>query len=136
MPRLDLDMEKGTVLEWLKKKGDKVKRGEPVVMIMSEKVTYEVESPASGVIYEVLLPPDIEVPIGQVIGVIMENGDEPTLLESTVRKAKESLVELAGVKKPEIKTEVKIVQKEEVAKEKTKKKKYHLSQKYLPSNTA
>jgi len=123
MPRLDLDMEKGTVLEWLKKKGDKVKRGEPVVMIMSEKVTYEVESPASGVIYEVLLPPDIEVPIGQVIGVIMENGDEPTLLESTVRKAKESLVELAGVKKPEIKTEVKIVQKEEVAKEKTKRKK-------------
>jgi pyruvate dehydrogenase E2 component (dihydrolipoamide acetyltransferase) len=123
MPRLDLDMEKGTVLEWLKKKGDKVKRGEPVVMIMSEKVTYEVESPASGVIYEVLLPPDIEVPIGQVIGVIMENGDEPTLLERTVRKAKESLVELAGVKKPEIKMEVKIGQREEVAKEKPERKK-------------
>jgi len=123
MPRLDLDMEKGTVLEWLKKKGDKVKRGEPVVMIMSEKVTYEVESPASGVIYEVLLPPDIEVPIGQVIGVIMENGDEPTLLESTVRKAKESLVELSGVKKPEIKMEVKIGQREEVAKEKPERKK-------------
>ncbi len=118
MPRLDLDMEKGTVLEWLKKKGDKVKRGEPVVMIMSEKVTYEVESPASGVIYEILLTPDIEVPIGQVIGVIMENGDEPTLLERTVREAKESLVELAGVKKPEIKMEVKIGQREEVAKEK------------------
>ncbi len=123
MPRLDLDMEKGTVLEWLKKKGDKVTRGEPVVMIMSEKVTYEVESPASGVIYEVLLQPDIEVPIGQVIGVIMEDGDEPKLLERTVRKAKESLVELSGVKKPEIKMEVKIGQREEVAKEKPERKK-------------
>ncbi len=123
MPRLDLDMEKGTVLEWLKKKGDKVTRGEPVVMIMSEKVTYEVESPASGVIYEVLLQPDIEVPIGQVIGVIMEDGDEPKLLERTVRKARESLVELSGVKKPEIKMEVKIGQREEVAKEKPERKK-------------
>lgn len=118
MPRLDLDMEKGTVLEWMKKKGDKVKQGEPVVKIMSEKVTYEVESPTSGVLYEVLVPPDIEVPIGQVIGVIMETGDEPTVIKRAVKEAKESLAELAAVKEPEIKREVKVGKREEVARKK------------------
>ncbi|MFQ6081255.1 MAG: dihydrolipoamide acetyltransferase family protein [Candidatus Bathyarchaeia archaeon] len=118
MPRLDLDMERGTVLEWLKKKGDEVKQGEPIVEIMSEKVTYEVESPASGVLYEVLVPPDTEVPIGQVIGVIMEPGDEPTVIERAVREARESLAELAAVEEPEIKREVRVAKREEVAERK------------------
>lgn len=118
MPRLDLDMEKGTVLEWVKKKGDQVKRGEPVVKIMSEKVTYEAESPASGVLYEVLVPPEIEVPIGQVIGVIMETGDEPSVIERAVREAKESLAELAAVRELEIKREVKVEKREKVARKK------------------
>jgi len=76
MPRLDLDMEKGTVLEWMKRKGEEVKKGEPIVKIMSEKVTYEVDSPATGVLYEVLVQPDTEVPIGQVIGIIKEADDK------------------------------------------------------------
>jgi pyruvate dehydrogenase E2 component (dihydrolipoamide acetyltransferase) len=118
MPRLDLDMERGTVLEWVKKKGDKVKQGEPVVKIMSEKVTYEVESPASGVLYEVIAPPDTEVPIGQVIGVIVETGDEPSVVERAVREAKESLAALAAARELEIKREVEVEKREEVARKK------------------
>ena len=41
MPRLDIDMEKGSVVEWRKREGEPVRAGEVVAVIMSEKVTYE-----------------------------------------------------------------------------------------------
>jgi len=45
MPRLSLTMKTGTVIQWFKKEGEPVKKGESVVEVLSDKVTYEVEAP-------------------------------------------------------------------------------------------
>ena len=53
MPQLGLTMETGTILQWLKAVGDTVEKGQPVVLIQTDKVEYEVESPAAGTLLKV-----------------------------------------------------------------------------------
>ncbi len=86
MPRMDVDMDSGVVVEWLKSEGEDVREGEPIVKIMSEKVTYEVPSPASGRLYKRLVEEGREVPVATVIGRIMEKG----LSEEELRRVLEA----------------------------------------------
>ena len=53
MPALELAQETGKVMRWLKSPGDTVRKGEPIVEIETDKVTVEIEAPASGVLREV-----------------------------------------------------------------------------------
>lgn len=91
MPRLDIDMEAGTVVRWIKNEGESVRVDEPVVEVMSEKVSFEVASPASGEIYRIVVPPNQEVPIGRVLAVVRETGDSEAELDLEVEKAEKSL---------------------------------------------
>lgn len=100
MPRMDIDMDRGSVVEWMKSEGEAVEEGESLVKIMSEKVTYEVPSPAPGVLHRVLVSAGEEVPIGQVIGLIREEGDTEEALEAAVEEA------LRQFTKPEARVEV------------------------------
>ncbi|MGQ4871747.1 MAG: biotin/lipoyl-containing protein [Candidatus Thorarchaeota archaeon] len=50
MQRMSVAMEYGVILKWLKKEGDPVKAGEPVVEIFGEKNEFELEAPADGVL--------------------------------------------------------------------------------------
>ena len=50
MPKLGMDMSEGSIVKWLKQRGDSVKRGEPLAEIETDKSTVEVESPVSGVL--------------------------------------------------------------------------------------
>ena len=100
MPRLDIDMEKGSVVEWRKREGERVQAGEVVAVIMSEKVTYEVESPASGVLAKVLVEPEVEVPIGTPIAVLVEEGDRPEDVEAAVREAQRALEQALASRAP------------------------------------
>ena len=52
MPALELAQVSGKVLRWLKAPGDAVTKGEPIVEIETDKVTVEIEAPASGVLRE------------------------------------------------------------------------------------
>ena len=70
MPRLSLTMKTGTVIQWFKKEGEPVKKGESVVEVLSEKVTYEVEAPESGVLRKVLVDEGIETPVNTALGLI------------------------------------------------------------------
>jgi len=70
MPRLSLTMKEGTVVQWFKKEGDMVKKGEPLVEVLSEKVTYEVEAPATGVLRKILAEEGMDVPVGETLGII------------------------------------------------------------------
>ncbi|HDJ26539.1 MAG TPA: 2-oxo acid dehydrogenase subunit E2, partial [Candidatus Bathyarchaeota archaeon] len=97
MPRLDIDMEKGSVVEWRKREGERVEAGEVIAVVMSEKVTYEVESPASGVLAKVLVEPEVEVPIGTPIAVVAEEGDTREEVEEAVREAEEELKKALGL---------------------------------------
>ncbi|MFQ6073866.1 MAG: dihydrolipoamide acetyltransferase family protein [Candidatus Bathyarchaeia archaeon] len=76
MPRLSLTMKEGTVVNWFKKEGETVKKGEPLVEVLSEKVTYDVEAPASGVLRKILAVEGDDVPVAGTLGVIAEP-DEP-----------------------------------------------------------
>ena len=76
MPRLSLTMKEGTVVNWFKKEGDPVKKGDPLVEVLSEKVTYDVEAPASGILRRILALEGDEVPVAETLGIIAEK-DEP-----------------------------------------------------------
>ena len=57
-------MEKGKVIEWLKQEGQTVSKGEPLLVVETDKVVTE-EAPADGVVLRILVKPDEERPIGQ-----------------------------------------------------------------------
>ena len=74
LPRLDPDMEYGVVMKWIKKKGERVAKGEPIFTIETEKVTVDIESPVSGVIVDILVSAGTKVPVGAVVAIV--EGDE------------------------------------------------------------
>jgi pyruvate dehydrogenase E2 component (dihydrolipoamide acetyltransferase) len=76
MPRLSLTMKEGTVIQWFKREGDPVKKGEPLVEVLSEKVTYDVEAPATGILRKILAEEGVDVPVAGTLGIITEP-DEP-----------------------------------------------------------
>jgi pyruvate dehydrogenase E2 component (dihydrolipoamide acetyltransferase) len=67
MPNLGYDMEAGKVVAWLKKVGDTVARGEPIVEIETDKTTILVEALASGTLVEIVADAGAEVPVGEVV---------------------------------------------------------------------
>jgi len=76
MPRLSLTMSEGTVVQWFKKEGEKVEKGEPVVEVLSDKVTYEVEAPASGIIRKIMAEEGVDVPVAETLAVITAPDEE------------------------------------------------------------
>lgn len=76
MPKLGMGMEEGTVVEWLKKKGDKVEKGESIAVISSDKIEKDIEAPDSGVLLEVAAAEDETVAVGEAIGYIGESGEK------------------------------------------------------------
>ena len=70
MPALELAQESGKVLHWLKLPGDTVTKGEPLVEIETDKVTTEIEAPASGALGDVTARDGDVVPVGQTIALI------------------------------------------------------------------
>jgi pyruvate/2-oxoglutarate dehydrogenase complex dihydrolipoamide acyltransferase (E2) component len=55
---------KAIVVRWLKREGDKVQRGEPLVELETEKVSFELESPAAGTLSKLFAQEAAEVPVG------------------------------------------------------------------------
>jgi len=78
MPALELAQETGKVLKWRKNPGDRVSKGEPIVEIETDKVTVEIEAPASGVLREVTAQPGDVVPVGKTIALIFAAGETGT----------------------------------------------------------
>lgn len=75
MPKMGDGMEEGTLVEWLKKDGDKVKSGEVIGAIQTDKATLELESPGSGVLTGILLKAGETVPVGRPIAIILRDGE-------------------------------------------------------------
>src|SRR3982074_2930785 len=70
MPRLSDSMETGKIGRWIKKEGEEVKKGEPLVEIESDKANIEVEAYASGKLSKIVVPEGESAPIGAVIAQI------------------------------------------------------------------
>ena len=75
MPKMGDGMEEGTLLEWLKKEGDKVKSGEVIGTIQTDKATLELEAPGSGILSGILLVAGGTVPVGKAIAAILKEGE-------------------------------------------------------------
>ena len=71
MPALELAQETGKILRWIKSPGDSVVKGEPLLEIETDKVTVEIEAPASGVLRDVTASVGDVVPVGKTIAVIV-----------------------------------------------------------------
>ena len=67
MPKLGLTMETGKITEWKKNEGDQVKKGEILLVVETEKITYEVEAPGDGILH-IVVPVEGEVPVAALIG--------------------------------------------------------------------
>jgi pyruvate/2-oxoglutarate dehydrogenase complex dihydrolipoamide acyltransferase (E2) component len=72
LEQLAAEMEYGTVLRWLKREGDSVAKGEPVVEVEAEKANHELQSPVSGRIESILAEEGDEIKVGAVLAVIAE----------------------------------------------------------------
>lgn len=70
MPNMDLIITEATVVGWLKKLGDKVTKGEALLEVETDKAVTQVESPADGVLAEILADAGAVVPLGQQLGTI------------------------------------------------------------------
>jgi 2-oxoglutarate dehydrogenase E2 component (dihydrolipoamide succinyltransferase) len=75
MPQLGSEMTKGTVVEWLKKEGDRVEKDEVLFVVDTEKAVLEVESEVAGVLKRILASDDSqEIPVGQAVAIIETGG--------------------------------------------------------------
>jgi len=76
MPALSSTMTEGKIVEWLKNPGDKVGRGESVLVVESDKADMDVESFNEGYLAAVLMPAGSTAPVGETIGLIVETEAE------------------------------------------------------------
>src|SRR5687768_10629601 len=77
MPALSPTMEKGNLAKWIKKEGDKVKAGDVIAEIETDKATMEVEAVDEGTIGKIVVAEGTQdVPVNQVIAVLLEEGED------------------------------------------------------------
>ena len=82
MPALSSTMTEGKIVEWLKKPGEKVARGESVLVVESDKADMDVESFNDGFLAAVLMPAGSTAPVGETIGLIVESEAEIAAAQS------------------------------------------------------
>ena len=75
MPKVDMVMETGTFVEWLKKEGDHVEKGESIFVMLTDKSAIEVESPATGMLAGLTAKPDDVLPVTTVVGYVLKPGE-------------------------------------------------------------
>ena len=77
MPALEMAQETGKLISWLKKEGESVAKGEPLLEIETDKAVMEIESPGDGVLAGVKIQAGAEVPVGRTIAWIVRPGEIP-----------------------------------------------------------
>ena len=106
MPKLGLTMKDGRIVKWLKTEGETIEQGKPLLEIETEKITAEVEAPASGVLRKILASEDSIVSVGELIAIITEPGEELPPIEEIIEKAKKLVVaplpEVEEIEKPAV----------------------------------
>ncbi len=77
MPALSPTMEKGNLAKWTKKEGDKVKPGDVIAEIETDKATMEVEAVDEGILAKILIPEGSQdVAVNEIIAVLTQEGEE------------------------------------------------------------
>jgi pyruvate dehydrogenase E2 component (dihydrolipoamide acetyltransferase) len=90
MPALEMAQETGKLISWLKKEGESVAKGEPLLEIETDKAVMEIESPGDGVLAGVKIEAGAEVPVGQTIAWIVRPGEVPPADEVAVESGRKT----------------------------------------------
>jgi pyruvate dehydrogenase E2 component (dihydrolipoamide acetyltransferase) len=113
MPRLSLTMKEGTVAEWFRNEGETVTKGEPLVEVLSEKATVDVEAPATGVLRKILVEKGMDVPVNETLAIIAAPDEQLTEIDIESLSV-ETEEEKGAVEVPEVKAEVALKANERV----------------------
>lgn len=98
MPQGGQDITEGTVVNWLKKEGEAVTKGEVICEVETEKAVFEVQAPADGTLLRIIAKEGEKVPIFSVIGVI-GNLEEDVSQFIAEEEKEEKTLDLAGIRK-------------------------------------
>ncbi|MEM2970177.1 MAG: biotin/lipoyl-containing protein, partial [Candidatus Bathyarchaeia archaeon] len=105
MPKMGQTMEKGRIIRWLKKEGEVVQRGEPLLEIETDKTTIEVEARGAGILRKIVAQEGEEAPIGKIIGYIAREDEplpeEPQIIAETPAKKTTEKISPEPAKPPE-----------------------------------
>jgi pyruvate dehydrogenase E2 component (dihydrolipoamide acetyltransferase) len=108
MPALSPTMEKGNLAKWLKKEGDKVKSGDVIAEIETDKATMEVEAVDEGTIAKILVPEGTQdVPVNDVIAVLAGEGEDVKAAGAAPQLKPEPKAEAKSEAKSDTKAEAK-----------------------------
>jgi 2-oxoglutarate dehydrogenase E2 component (dihydrolipoamide succinyltransferase) len=101
MPQMGESITEGTVSKWLKQKGDKVEKDEPILEISTDKVDAEVPSPGAGILLEIRTNEGETVEVGSVVGVIGEEGETAVGSQAVEEPKVEEAAPIVEETKPE-----------------------------------
>jgi pyruvate dehydrogenase E2 component (dihydrolipoamide acetyltransferase) len=90
MPALEMAQETGKLISWLKKEGESVAKGEPLLEIETDKAVMEIESPGEGVLAGIKVRAGAEVPVGHTIAWIVRPGETPPTDEVTAASGRKT----------------------------------------------
>ena len=91
MPKLGLTMKTGAVVEWIKKEGEFVQKGMPLYSVDTQKVTTDIESPATGVLRRIFAAEGTTLPIGSLLAVITDANESVPDFDQLTREATPSV---------------------------------------------
>ncbi|MBS0271909.1 MAG: pyruvate dehydrogenase complex dihydrolipoamide acetyltransferase [Proteobacteria bacterium] len=110
MPALSPTMTEGNLVKWHKHEGDKVKAGDVIAEIETDKATMEVEAVDEGHVGKILVPEGTEaVKVNQVIALLLEEGEDASALEKVKTDVAPEPKTAAKEPTPEKKPELKVV---------------------------
>ncbi len=90
MPALEMAQETGKLISWLRKEGETVAKGEPLLEVETDKAVMEIESPGDGVLAGIKVQAGTEVPVGQTIAWIVRPGEAPPADEAAAISGRKS----------------------------------------------
>jgi pyruvate/2-oxoglutarate dehydrogenase complex dihydrolipoamide acyltransferase (E2) component len=83
MPKLGLTMTEGLIVEWRKKEGDPVTKGDILFVLETEKVTFEVEAPEDGSLGKILVKEQETVPVGAIVAYLLKPGESAVAITAS-----------------------------------------------------
>ena len=88
MPALEMAQETGKLISWLKKEGESVAKGEPLLEVETDKAVMEIESPGDGLLAGIKVQAGTEVPVGRTIAWIVRPGEVPPADEAAMESGR------------------------------------------------
>jgi pyruvate dehydrogenase E2 component (dihydrolipoamide acetyltransferase) len=97
MPALEMAQETGKLIAWLKKEGQSVSKGEPLLEIETDKAVMEIESPGDGVLGGIKAQEGAEIPVGKTIAWILRPGESVPVDEAPAESGRRHDAPMATV---------------------------------------